>query len=115
MIDLKFEDLIPVLESIGQSSPIAVTANTVAAAINDPTKAPGRFPYPLDTILEDFADAYLKLQNASAKLKIASHDNVALSIEQRQGLQKMKNQVAMCAKIVRETAVEIDLKYKLDN
>lgn len=115
MINLNFEDLVPVLESIGQNSPIAITSQTVAAAINDPTKAPGRFPYPLDTILDDFADAYLQLHNAKEKLEIASRDNLALSFEQRQRLGLLKNKIAVCAKMVRETATEIDHKFTLEN
>lgn len=110
---MKFDDLLPVLENV--PTVISSTTSTVAAAINDPTKAPGRFPYPLDTIMDDLAEAYLQLHNAKEKLGMAGTGNLALDIKQRDHLKFLRDKMALCAKEVRETASEIELKYTLDN
>lgn len=109
---MKFEDLLPVLEQDGLG---IQTTSTVAAVINDPLKAPGRFPYPLDTIMDDLAESYLQLHNAKEKLEIASTQNVALSLAQRERLKLLRDKMAVCAKEVRSVASEIELKFSLAN
>ena len=107
-MSLKFEELVPVLEDLGPK--IQLTANTVAASMADPTKAPGRFPYPLDTIMDSFADAYLSLQTISTLLHEGSH-NKALTSIQRQRLRQLRDRMRLSAKAVRRTATEIDREF----
>lgn len=107
-MSLKFEELVPILEDLGPK--IQLTANTIASQIADPTKAPGRLPYPLDTIMDSFADAYLNLQTISVLLHEASH-NKALTSVQRERMRQLRDRMRLSAKAVRRTATEIDREF----
>jgi plasmid maintenance system antidote protein VapI len=111
MESLKFNDLAPLVEDW---SPNTVnTPNTIASLINDPTKAPGRLPYPLDTILDEFADTYLKLQNAREMLDAAS-TNKALTKIQRLRLAELRDKIALASKTVRKVAEEVNTNFTLE-
>ena len=107
-----FDELCLVLDFVEPI--IQTTTTTVAAQMSNPTKAPGRFPYPLDTIMDDLADAYLQTSNAKDKLKIAC-SNAALSDEQKERLTLLKDKIAIANKYVIEVANELESRFTLDN
>jgi hypothetical protein len=104
-MNLSFEELLPVLEEA-----VVFDTNTIAASINDPTKAPGRFPYPMDNILDDFADAYLHLRNIRSLLDAGSQNRSLTDIE-RQSLKKLRDKINILTKSVKKVAGEIETNF----
>ncbi len=118
--NLKFEELLPVLgenyiDNTCSAQPIINTdTTTLSQQVHNPTKAPGRFPYPLDTIMDEFADSYLKLYNAKKKLEMASNSAV-LPKEQRKKLKTLRDKIAITIEYVQEVAMDIELNFTLEN
>lgn len=102
---LSFEELLPVL---GEAT--VFDTNTIAATINDPTKAPGRFPWPMDNIMDDFADAYLHLRNIRALLAAGSQ-NKSLTDLERQRLAKLRSKIGTLSETIKSIAAQIEEDY----
>lgn len=102
---LTFEELLPVLEEATMFD-----TNTVAAAEADPTKAPGRFPYPMDNIMTDFADAYLHLRNIRFSLDVASKNKALPELERRR-LAQLRSKIGSMSQSVKKVATEIEQDF----
>jgi len=104
---LTFEELLPVLQETTMFD-----TNTIASAVatDDQTKAPGRFPYPMDNILTDFADAYLHLRNIRFMLDVASK-NKALPELDRRRLAQLRGQIGGMSQNVKKIATEIEQDF----
>lgn len=102
---LSFEELLPVL---GEAN--VFDTNTIAATINDPTKAPGRFPYPMDNIMDDFADTYLHLRNIRSLLDVGSR-NKSLTDLERKRLAQLRTKMGLLSQKVKGIAREVEENF----